>query len=73
MRSAVAEWLQPETGAGKIEITGAKLLSGGAIQENWLLDLTIQGGRLDGLPPGWMKATAGWKNSGCSPPGSMPV
>ena len=57
-RSAIAEWLQPETGAGKIEITGAKLLSGGAIQENWLLDLMIHGGRLDGLKQAVLRTDA---------------
>ena len=49
MRGAVAEWLRAQTGAEKVEITGTKLLSGGAIQENWLLDLTVLSGRLDGL------------------------
>ena len=49
MRGAAAEWLRAETGAEKLGITGAKLLSGGAIQENWQLDLAVLGGRLDGV------------------------
>lgn len=49
MQDAVAEWLRAQTGAEKLDITGAKLLSGGAIQENWLLDLAVRGGRFDGL------------------------
>lgn len=49
IRGAVAAWLLEQTGAGKIDITGAKLLSGGAIQENWLLSLTVSGGQQNGL------------------------
>lgn len=58
MRDAVAEWLRTQTGAEKIEITGAKLLSGGAIQENWLLDLIVQDGRLDGLEQAVLRTDA---------------
>jgi len=47
-RAALADWLRSETGAEKFGITGAKLLSGGAIQENWLLEIDAAGGRLDG-------------------------
>ena len=58
MRGAVAEWLQAQTDAEKVEITGAKLLSGGAIQENWLLYLTIAGGRLSGLEQAVLRTDA---------------
>jgi aminoglycoside phosphotransferase (APT) family kinase protein len=58
MRGAVAEWLQTQTDAEKVEITGAKLLSGGAIQENWLLYLTIAGGRLSGLEQAVLRTDA---------------
>lgn len=48
-RTALADWLRAETGAETLEIAGARLLSGGAIQENWLLETRITGGTLDGL------------------------
>ncbi|UUX50444.1 phosphotransferase family protein [Nisaea acidiphila] len=48
-RTALADWLRAETGADMLKIEGAKMLSGGAIQENWLLELTVSGGRLDGM------------------------
>lgn len=49
MRAALAGWMRSETGADSLAISGATLLSGGAIQENWLLETTISGGRLDGI------------------------
>ena len=58
INGAVAEWLQAQTDAEKVEITGAKLLSGGAIQENWLLYLTIAGGRLSGLEQAVLRTDA---------------
>ncbi|MEP3112351.1 phosphotransferase family protein [Nisaea sp.] len=57
-RAVVAEWLLSETGAEEIDITGAKLLSGGAIQENWLLDLVVRGGRLNGLEQAVLRTDA---------------
>ncbi|WP_420404704.1 phosphotransferase family protein [Nisaea sp.] len=47
-RAALADWLRSETGADNFEITGQKLLSGGAIQENWLLEISASGGTLGG-------------------------
>lgn len=45
---AVAAWLARESGASGAEITACKPLSGGAIQENWALDVRFEGGSLDG-------------------------
>lgn len=41
---ALEAWLAAQLGAGSVAITRAEKLSGGAIQENWALDLTIEGG-----------------------------
>ena len=37
-------WLARELGAGHIEIAGAALLAGGAVQQNWRLDVVVTGG-----------------------------
>ncbi len=37
-------WLAATLGCGAVELVGAKRLSGGAIQQNWLLDLGMMGG-----------------------------
>ncbi len=37
-------WLASAVDAERIEITRAELLSGGAVQENWRIDVTIHGG-----------------------------
>ena len=45
---AVAAWLAAATGAAAVAVTGMERLGGGAIQENWGLDVVCRGGRLDG-------------------------
>ena len=44
----VLAWLQTRTGADRLECLRIEKLSGGAIQENWLLKLQITGGSHDG-------------------------
>lgn len=44
----LADWLAQATDAASARVTALSRLSGGAIQENWLLDVTLDGGRLDG-------------------------
>ena len=46
--SAVAAWLAAATGAAAAAVTRMERLGGGAIQENWGLDVVCRGGRLDG-------------------------
>ena len=48
MGPAVAAWLAGVTGAAEVTVTRMALLGGGAIQENWGLDVACRGGRLDG-------------------------
>lgn len=48
MRDALARWLASETGAAEVTVVKMALLAGGAIQENWVLDIVCRGGRLDG-------------------------
>lgn len=38
-------WLQGEIGATAVKITAAELLAGGAVQENWRIDVAVEGGR----------------------------
>ena len=45
---AVAAWLAAATGAAAAAVTRMERLGGGAIQENWGLDVVCRGGRLDG-------------------------
>ena len=40
----VLAWLQTRTGADRLKCLRIEKLSGGAIQENWLLQLQITGG-----------------------------
>jgi aminoglycoside phosphotransferase (APT) family kinase protein len=47
-RTALARFLVAASGASGVEIAGLVLLSGGAIQENWGLDVEFAGGRLAG-------------------------
>lgn len=47
-RDTLAAWLAVQAGAERAEITAMHRLSGGAIQENWALDVTCRGGPLDG-------------------------
>lgn len=41
--AALAAWLGPALGAGSVRVDRVGLLGGGAIQENWALDVTIDG------------------------------
>ncbi|MBL8672699.1 MAG: phosphotransferase family protein [Alphaproteobacteria bacterium] len=45
---ALHDWVRAATGADAVSLTGARRLSGGAIQENWAVDLDSEGGSLDG-------------------------
>jgi aminoglycoside phosphotransferase (APT) family kinase protein len=45
---ALAEFLKAASGADAVEITRVELLAGGAIQENWGIDASFDGGRLAG-------------------------
>ncbi len=47
-KRAVAAWLAAKTGANEVTVARMALLGGGAIQENWALDVACRGGRLDG-------------------------
>lgn len=47
-RSVLAAWLAQATDAATAEVTRMARLGGGAIQENWALDVVCRGGRLDG-------------------------
>jgi aminoglycoside phosphotransferase (APT) family kinase protein len=44
----LSRWLAEAVGARRVEIERMARLGGGAIQENWGLDVAIEGGRLDG-------------------------
>lgn len=43
-RLALADWLAGATGAQRVVIDAMTLLSGGAVQQNWRLDVTLEGG-----------------------------
>jgi aminoglycoside phosphotransferase (APT) family kinase protein len=45
---ALADFLRTETGAEAVEISRLELLNGGAIQENWGIDASFDGGLLSG-------------------------
>ena len=47
-KQELASWLAGQAGASGAEITAMNRLSGGAIQENWALDVTFDGGPLAG-------------------------
>jgi aminoglycoside phosphotransferase (APT) family kinase protein len=55
---AVAQFLAVESGAGAVDLVAAKLLGGGAIQENWALDADIAGGFLAGRQALVLRAAA---------------
>lgn len=44
----LARWLAGAITAERVEITHAELLSGGAVQENWRIDVAVKGGPRDG-------------------------
>ena len=41
-------WLAGEVGAERVAVVGASLLAGGAVQQNWRLDVDVTGGRRAG-------------------------
>ena len=41
---ALEPWLARELGAERVTVTGAALLAGGAVQQNWRLDVEVTGG-----------------------------
>jgi len=47
-RQNLQNWLRQAAGAAAVEITGLMPLSGGAIQENWLIDCRFDGGQKPG-------------------------
>lgn len=49
-REALAGYLARETGARALTISSVRQLSGGAIQENWILEVAAEGGCLAGHP-----------------------
>ena len=44
IREKVAAWLAADLGATQVEIGAAELLTGGAVQQNWRIDVTVDGG-----------------------------
>jgi aminoglycoside phosphotransferase (APT) family kinase protein len=48
LAAPLSHWLAAETGAAAVEVEHVARLGGGAIQENWSLDIVARGGRLDG-------------------------
>ena len=40
----LAPWLAAEIGAAAVTFTAAELLTGGAVQENWRIDVVVEGG-----------------------------
>src|SRR5436305_13621172 len=46
--AALSRFLPGASGAEKVEVAACKLLAGGAIQENWGLDVFFSDGRLAG-------------------------
>jgi aminoglycoside phosphotransferase (APT) family kinase protein len=44
----IAPWLAETLGARRVAITGAARMPGGAVQENWRLDVEVEGGRRTG-------------------------
>lgn len=47
-REALSNWLANQLGAERVHIVAANVLDGGAIQENWRLEVEIVGGRREG-------------------------
>lgn len=48
---ALAEWMGQRFGAESVRLSEPTKMSGGAIQENWSLDATVDGGPLSGVLP----------------------
>ncbi len=47
-KEALEAWMRQAAGADHVSIAEARPLSGGAIQENWLLEIDVQGGAFAG-------------------------
>ncbi len=47
-RVALGAWLARELGAANVQVTAASLLTGGAVQQNWRLAATVDGGERAG-------------------------
>jgi len=57
-QALIAEFIRQRCEASSADITAMRRLSGGAIQENWLLDVTLKGGPWDGKQEWVMRADA---------------
>lgn len=55
---AIATFIKQKTGASSVAVDNLRLLSGGAIQQNWAFDADIQGGDMPGLLAGVLRADA---------------
>ncbi|WP_435950941.1 phosphotransferase family protein [Psychrobacter sp. DM8] len=55
---AISDFIQQKTGASKVTVDNLKLLSGGAIQQNWAFDAHIEGGDMPGRLEGVLRADA---------------
>lgn len=55
---AVAEFIKQKTDATSVTVENLRLLSGGAIQQNWAFDADIEGGNMPGLLAGVLRADA---------------
>ena len=49
IKESLGRFLSTALQANSVQVVRAALLSGGAVQENWLLDLQITGGPFDGM------------------------
>src|SRR5438093_801003 len=54
--SAIGRWLRRETQADNVRVNAFSRLPGGAIQDNWMLDVDIEGGAWAGQH-GWVVRT----------------
>ena len=80
MRTALAKFLAEATGARSVAIEELRLLSTGAVQENWLVAAAFEGGVLGGQQQlvlrterrdrarHWARAHRGVRGAGCRPP-----
>lgn len=57
-QQAIADFIKQKVGADQVTIKAMEKLSGGAIQENWLLDAQVEGGDHAGLLEAVLRADA---------------
>lgn len=57
-QQAIAEFIRQRCEADAVSITAMRRLSGGAIQENWSLDVSLAGGELNGAQEWVLRADA---------------